>query len=43
LSLLPAAQSRVERRYAAVVHDGDFRAVIDQVLDYAGPAIAPRR
>jgi hypothetical protein len=30
-------QSRVERRHAAVVHDGDFRAVIDQVLDHAGP------
>ena len=30
-------QSRVERRYAAVVYDGHFRAVIDQILDHTGP------
>src|SRR6516225_2344854 len=32
------SQSRVERRHAAVVHDGDFRAVIDQILDHTGPS-----
>jgi hypothetical protein len=31
-------QSRVERRHAAVVHDGHFRAAIDQILDHAGPS-----
>jgi hypothetical protein len=30
-------RSRVERRHTAIVHDGDFRAVIDQILDHAGP------
>src|SRR5262245_30746843 len=32
-----ASQSRVERRHAAVVHHGHFRAMIDQILDHTRP------